>query len=50
MKKDFIFSKIEAPQDGSPYVFVAFTDPNEPKSAGKLEVATHKVLLHPQKI
>jgi hypothetical protein len=34
MKKDFIVSKIEAPQDGSPYVFVAFTDPNEPKSAG----------------
>jgi hypothetical protein len=34
MKKDFIVSKIEAPQDGSPYVFVAFTDPNEPKSTG----------------
>ena len=34
MKKDFIVSKIEAPQDGSAYVFVAFTDPNEPKSAG----------------
>jgi hypothetical protein len=27
MKKDFIVSKIEAPQDGSPYVFVTFTDP-----------------------
>ena len=35
MKKDFIVSKIEAPQDGSPYVFVAFTDPNESKSTGK---------------
>ena len=35
MKKDFIVSKIESPQDGSPYVFVAFTDPNESKSAGK---------------
>ena len=34
-KKDFIVSKIEASQDGSPYVLVAFTDPNEPKSAGK---------------
>jgi hypothetical protein len=28
MKKDFIVSKIEAPQDGSHYVLVAFTDPN----------------------
>jgi hypothetical protein len=35
MKKDFIVSKIEAPQDGSPYVFVGFTDPNEPKSADR---------------
>jgi hypothetical protein len=34
MKKDFIVSKIEAPQDGSQYVLVAFTDLNEPKSAG----------------
>jgi hypothetical protein len=34
MKKDFIVSKIEASQDGSPYVYVAFTDPNGPKSAG----------------
>ena len=34
MKKDFIVSKIEATQDGSQYVFVAFTDPNETKSAG----------------
>jgi hypothetical protein len=35
MKKDFIVSKIEASQDGSPYVYVAFTDPNESKSTGK---------------
>ena len=28
MKKDFIVSKIEAPQHGSHYVLVAFTDPN----------------------
>jgi hypothetical protein len=34
MKKDFIVSKIEASQDGSQYVFIAFTDPNEPKSSG----------------
>ena len=34
MKKDFIVSKIEAPQDGSQYVFISFTDPNEPKSSG----------------
>jgi hypothetical protein len=35
MKKDFIVSKIEALQDGSQYVLVAFTDPNEPRSASK---------------
>ena len=34
MKKDFIVSKIEAPQDGSHYVLVAFTDPNAVKSTG----------------
>ncbi len=34
MKKDFIVSKIEAPQDGSQYVLIAFTDRNEHKSAG----------------
>jgi hypothetical protein len=34
MKKDFIVSKIEAPQDGSHYVLVAFTDPNT-KSTGE---------------
>jgi hypothetical protein len=28
MKKDFIVSKIEASQDGSHYLLVAFTDPN----------------------
>jgi hypothetical protein len=33
MRKEFIVSKIEASQDGSPYVYVVFTDPNEPKSA-----------------
>ena len=28
MKNDFIVSKIEASQDGSPYVFVTFADPD----------------------
>lgn len=37
IKKDFIVPKIEAPQDGSPSVNVAFTDPDEPKSAGRGE-------------
>jgi hypothetical protein len=35
MKKDFIVSKIEASQDGSQFVFIEFTDPNEPKSTGR---------------
>jgi hypothetical protein len=34
MKKDFIVSMIESPQDGSQYVFITFTDPNEAKSPG----------------
>jgi hypothetical protein len=34
MKKDFIVSKIEAPQDGSHYVLVAFTDPNAKSGGG----------------
>jgi hypothetical protein len=34
MRKEFVVSKIEATQDGSPYVYVVFMDPNEPKSAG----------------
>jgi hypothetical protein len=28
MKKDFIVSRIEAAQDGTPYVYVTFSDPN----------------------
>jgi hypothetical protein len=35
MKKDFIVSKIEAPQDGRHYVLVPFTDPNALKSTGR---------------
>ena len=34
MKKDFVVSKIESLQDGSQYVFIEFTDPNEPKASG----------------
>ena len=29
MKKDCIISKIEASQDGSPYVYVTFSDPSD---------------------
>lgn len=32
MKKEFILFRIEAVQDGSPYVNIAFVDPNETKS------------------
>jgi hypothetical protein len=35
MKKDFIISRIEASQDGSPYVYVGLTDPNDYKSGGE---------------
>jgi hypothetical protein len=31
MKKDCIISKIEASQDGSPYLYVTFSDPNDYK-------------------
>jgi hypothetical protein len=31
MRKDYIVSRIEASQDGSPYVYVAFSDPNDYK-------------------
>ena len=31
MKKDCIISKIEASQDGSPYVYVTFSDPSDYK-------------------
>jgi hypothetical protein len=31
MKKDCVISKIEASQDGSPYVYVTFSDPNDYK-------------------
>ena len=41
MKKDFVVSKIESSQDGSQYVLIAFTDPNEPKSAGGFDNNLH---------
>jgi len=31
MKKDFIVARIEAAQDGGPYVYVGFTDPSDYK-------------------
>ena len=31
MKREFIVKKIEASQDGSPYVYVTFSDPKEYK-------------------
>ena len=50
MKKDFVVSKIESSQDGSQYVLVAFTDPNEPKSAGGFDKSVEAYHLHLQKI
>ena len=35
MKKDCVISKIEASQDGSPYVYVTFTDPNDYKAGAE---------------
>jgi hypothetical protein len=46
MKKDFIVSKIEAPQDSSQYVFIGFIDPNEPKSSGEAGSLSVKVVKH----
>ena len=45
IKKDFIVSKIEASQDGIPPDSVAFTDPDEPKSAGGGENSCYPVSL-----
>jgi hypothetical protein len=35
MKKDYIISRIEASQDGSPYVYVAVSDPNDYKAGSE---------------
>ncbi len=32
MKREFVVAKIEASQDGSPYVYVTFSDPKEYKA------------------
>ena len=35
MKKEFVVSRIEATQDGGPYVYVAFNDPTEYRAGGE---------------
>ncbi|MFZ0512695.1 MAG: hypothetical protein WAM14_13900 [Candidatus Nitrosopolaris sp.] len=35
MKKEYIISRIEASQDGSPYVYVAVSDPSDYKQDGE---------------
>ena len=35
MKKEFIVSRIEASQDGSPYIYITFSDANDYKSGRK---------------
>ena len=35
MKKDFIISKIEASQDGAPYIYATFSDANDYKAGGE---------------
>ena len=35
MKKECIVSRIEASQDGSPYVYVTFSDPNDYKQGAE---------------
>jgi hypothetical protein len=32
LKKEFVILRIEASQDGSPYVYITFSDPNDYKS------------------
>jgi len=41
MKKDFVISRIEASQDGSPYVYVSLNDPDDYKAgAGFVNTST----------
>src|SRR5438093_13180076 len=35
MKMDYVISRIEAAQDGNPYVYVTFTDPNDYKAGAE---------------
>ena len=37
MKKDYIVSRIEASQDGAPYVYVAVSDPNDYKQGTEMQ-------------
>ena len=37
MKKDFVISRIEASQDGAPYVYIALNDPNDFSRAPKAQ-------------
>ena len=53
MKKDFIISKIEASQDGTPYIYVTFNDANDYKAGGESsKILLVQTLWHllPQKI
>ena len=35
MKREYIISRIEASQDGAPYVYIAISDPNDYKQGGE---------------
>src|SRR5437016_7044201 len=35
MKREYVISRIEASQDGAPYVYVAISDPNDYKQGGE---------------
>jgi hypothetical protein len=35
MKKEYIISRIEASQDGAPYVYVTFAEPNDYKAGSE---------------
>jgi hypothetical protein len=35
MKKEYVVSRIEASQDGSPYVYITFADPNDYKAGAE---------------
>ena len=45
MKKDFIVARIEAAQDGGPYVYVGFSDPRRVFTRGQLLDAIHGVAI-----
>ena len=35
MKREYVISRIEASQDGAPYVYVAISDPNDYRQGGE---------------